>query len=278
MARLRQEAGALFHDIVLLSTLKAQQAQGKNPGELDVALWKRSGGEALASGLLQSLSRAVRRALPGQADHTDQPSEEMHSSGDGPGPAERPIAIVVAPEQEVDAEGADAVPEDTEHALPEEAKEDQEPAVIEREIVVGGASDIDPLLCDLVRAIDGCRIAACIDLERTQPLAVAHDVATRPQAIGAQLAALAAALFAGPATQPIRDSIAAVDGGSSPADGAIDGITIDRGDSAYVFWRRTDRPDQAVVLAATGGTSLIASLGLIQVKIRQLPTMSREVA
>ncbi|NJO38960.1 MAG: hypothetical protein HC871_16865, partial [Rhizobiales bacterium] len=219
MARLRQEAGALFHEIVLLSTLKAQQAQGKHPGELDVALWKRSGGEALASGLLQSLSRAVRRVLPANADQADQPSDERPSSSLGIDHVVRPLAVVAAPEQEENEDGVDASPEELDPAVPEEAEEDPEPTVIEREIVVDGESDIDVLLSDLVRAIDGCRLAACIDLDQTRALAVARDLAARPVAIGEQIAALASSLLAGPATEPIRDAIAASDaaGPAAPA-------------------------------------------------------------
>ncbi|MEZ5931585.1 MAG: dynamin family protein [Alphaproteobacteria bacterium] len=279
MARLRQEAGAMFQDVVLLSTLNAQQAQGKHPGELDVALWKRSGGEALASGLMRSLSRAVKHVLPTAADKADLPIDD-HSPpsdhGHGMSHAATPIAVVVGQADDREESGADT-PSAVDHPL-REVPGDHERAVVETVVTVEGESDIDGLLADLVRTIDGCRLAACIDLDRTRSLAMASDRSAELAGIGDELAALAASLLAGPATEPIRDMIAAAGASSAQADGMIDTVTLDRGDSAYVFWRRTDRPDQAVVLAAAGGPSMVASLGIIQVKIRQFLAIAKAVA
>jgi hypothetical protein len=98
-----------------------------------------------------------------------------------------------------------------------------------------------------MRTIPSCRLAASIDLRVAEALDI-RTVAPAPAGLGEHIASLASDLMIGPRSKAVtRPVLPYLDLGADDVDPAGD-ITIETEASQYVFVRRGDGSDQAVVV------------------------------
>jgi hypothetical protein len=266
--RLEQDAGDLFHGIILLSIPDAVRAQGTSDDAVDAALWRRSGGEALAGALLSSLSLVrmdlrPRMAAPPRA--ADEEAEPVIILG---APAEREAADDDEAELLEDEAGAfeddDEALEDDDAPEDDEAEEEQ----VEAEEPVVYATEEEALLAGLMSTIKDCRLGAYVDLESGEVLEARSAFGPPPAEVLERIAALAASLLVDSAPGTAQHLTRRVGEVCDLSCEDVRAIAME-GAHARHFLISREASGQAIVLVGGKEQSIGEILGIIRVKLRQ---------
>jgi hypothetical protein len=258
LARLQQEAGPWFRDIVLLSVPDAVAARDQETGDLDQVLWQSSGGALLFEKLETALAVTAeqRHRAAGHAGRRSSPKAV-------PPPADTQPEIALPPAAAPSAPLAAGKKTVVDHDPPPATVYPAAAAAVRGEVPPEPAK-IEAVLGELLADLADCALAGYIDLEARRLLAVQARKPT-PPSLDERVAAFGTALLQGEPVEVIRSMIEAHQGIARADRDTFQEITIRTGHAVHLLLRLPLRSDRGAFLVCRPE----ANITLVRLKARR---------